>query len=879
MLGTFALQSAKCAQCARLALAAESRALPRLLARFVDRQGQPLEGIEAGYVMAEVSEWRGTGDVALGEGAARHMSLGDGRIEVPVPSQESGFLVLADEALCFADGEGQCLRMHGALRDLDLGDLIVVRAGRVHGVVSDEMGGAIVAASVMCVPFGRPGFGFMPRFRQLSGEDGAFAFTGVGVGPFVLAVETPGFLVAEKRLFLTAGEDNEVVQIVLKRGIELSGRVVDDAGAPVAGATVHPVRDRSYGKVRVRAPSRDGSVETAGDGTFRLGGLLATMGSVQVSAPGHVHKRVYGVDFTGVVELVLQRTSRMHGRVVDAAELPVKGVEVRFGEGSGFGIDGDEKVLTGAKGQFSIDTVAGEGDLRVDGDAVGHYSNLAGQVVDCGDVQMPKRGELKVLVVAGDLPLDGAAVSLHRWPQKRSRDLDREDAVRNWAVSRKLAGGRADAQGRVTLVGLKLGRYLVGAKYDDLICASGVVVEVLSDGRGYARVELEIGAYVDVQVVYSDGRPAHGRKAVLTRKGLANQSAMSGSDGWARFGPLVEGAYEVKTYEADMEYHVFNAVLTMSSVADPVAERRVQALAGTPVQVELRLPPYGAIHGVVRDAAGPAVGARVVIGRRSSESSGIGMQSTRHANARGEFAFEDLPPGLYVVSWSASDASAPSQRRLEVRVGEIEVLDCRLAEGVVRARFLQTGDGAVISGGTLAVHPEGDRMGYPSLIARVGEFFGDIHMNDQFSLSRSGVDGRVESRGIPAGKAGLVINAPGYLEQHFERDVLTQGLDLGDLYLVRAAKITGRVQTAAGEVAYKFRLYYRRQAVGAEAEQWLRWLPLTARLSEFVLPDLEPGTYEIRAAVSASGESEVFGEVVRVRVAAGEAKKVVVRLP
>ncbi len=227
-------------------------------------------------------------------------------------------------------------------------------------------------------------------------------------------------------------------------------------------------------------------------------------------------------------------------------------------------------------------------------------------------------------------------------------------------------------------------------------------------------------------------------------------------------------------------------------------------------------------------------------------------------------------------AFSASDASAPSQRRLEVRVGEIEVLDCRLAEGVVRARFLRTGDGAVIGGGTLAVLPEGDRMGYPRLMARVGEFYGDIHMSDQFSLSRSGVDGRVEARGIPAGKAGLVINAPGYLEQRFERDVTTQGLDLGDLYLVRAAKITGCVQTAAGEAAHRFRLYYRRQEVGGEAGEWL---PSTAQLSEFVLPDLEAGTYELRAAVSSSAESEVFGEIVPVSVAAGEAKKVVVCLP
>ncbi|MFY9342523.1 MAG: carboxypeptidase-like regulatory domain-containing protein [Planctomycetota bacterium] len=158
---------------------------------------------------------------------------------------------------------------------VDLGDIVLPDAGVIVGTVVDDngdpMAGALVRAAdvpgtlaalfpieridpegallirdsgapmrvVLAPPWVKSAWEHLPIPTTRSGPDGAFRLVGVVPGSNMLATTQKEFLSDVKpSVQVRAGQEKDVGTIKMKRGEELTGKVVDTAGKPVADAEV-----------------------------------------------------------------------------------------------------------------------------------------------------------------------------------------------------------------------------------------------------------------------------------------------------------------------------------------------------------------------------------------------------------------------------------------------------------------------------------------------------------------------------------------------------------------------------------------------------------------------------------------------------------------
>lgn len=277
------------------------------------------------------------------------------------------------------------LRLEGSL------GLEVVVRGRVLDTNGAPAGGAFVG---------------LAGVRTNTKDDGAFElsiFTGT------LAADQQFDLVAVRggalpgRISIGAREAVERVagrafELVLGGApLEISGRVVDSDGKPVAGVNVWIEKEEQLGRVPESAGDpfgwhRDKSVEavlrepseaerlspmglplagspvTADDGSFTIRGLQARAYEVWAHSRERMSRRRMPDVRAGTRGLLVEldtrgRTRRVRGRVVDRAGAPLAGVSVivAVDQTGRFGFVTPE-IRTGADGRFEIDAVRGSVD-------------------------------------------------------------------------------------------------------------------------------------------------------------------------------------------------------------------------------------------------------------------------------------------------------------------------------------------------------------------------------------------------------------------------------------------------------------------------------------------------------------------------------------
>jgi protocatechuate 3,4-dioxygenase beta subunit len=201
-------------------------------------------------------------------------------------------------------------------------------ASRVTVEVVDDKGAPVDGASI-----------------ELRGIDTQTATTVKGtatIAPVVpgwygLAAWAPGF--ARSYQWMQVAGDSTTARVALRRGARVSGRVVDETGAPIRGARVvfHGASDWSV-QIDER---RDGQL-TDGDGRFTFDAIGA--GSVRFDArhPAYAPGSTAIVTLDGImpldnVEIVMQEGATVAGTVVDKSGKPVASARVRIGvAGSGF---------------------------------------------------------------------------------------------------------------------------------------------------------------------------------------------------------------------------------------------------------------------------------------------------------------------------------------------------------------------------------------------------------------------------------------------------------------------------------------------------------------------------------------------------------------
>ncbi len=237
-----------------------------------------------------------------------------------------------------------------------------------------------------------------PKLRAKTDPEGRFRITGVLAGSYLIRALAPGYITnfdgpygqPWKLINISDGEEIENVDLPLKRGAVITGRVIDSNGRPLVDEGIDLIRIAEQGDTGVSFSSYDGSWFTTDDrGVYRIYGLpagryLASVGfetrpgSIAI-APGRTffpktfHPDVNDRAQAKIIELEegaeaediditvgeAKKAFAVSGRVIDAdTGRPLAGLMILYGAylpGSpiigGMGSRGDR---TGAEGEFDV---------------------------------------------------------------------------------------------------------------------------------------------------------------------------------------------------------------------------------------------------------------------------------------------------------------------------------------------------------------------------------------------------------------------------------------------------------------------------------------------------------------------------------------------
>jgi carboxypeptidase family protein len=156
--------------------------------------------------------------------------------------------------------------------------------GRVAGRITvDGTSAPVAGARVTLMPMsqGRPAgpMGMPPQ--ATTDQDGRFAFDRLAPGPYRVDVQKAGFAPinqprpqAAVSVTVAAGQTSPL-DVRLKKGAVITGRIVDSAGEPIAELSVVAMQRAEAGTAAPRLIPAAGGAQTNDIGEFRLSGLAA----------------------------------------------------------------------------------------------------------------------------------------------------------------------------------------------------------------------------------------------------------------------------------------------------------------------------------------------------------------------------------------------------------------------------------------------------------------------------------------------------------------------------------------------------------------------------------------------------------------------------
>ncbi len=472
-----------------------------------------------------------------------------------------------------------------------------------------------------------------------TGRDGKAVLRGIDRGwvSVVATAEGYGPATASKGV----GADRQLaIEVALSKGAALSGHVVDERGAGIAGARVwaHAVANTWEGGAGERL-----AVTTASDGGFKIPALAS--GSYTLHAKDEVHARtvsepiqVDGESPTTGVRVVMMSAATIAGVVVDGEGAPVPYASVKAAstqwspdmtyrqaaadDRGTFVIKGLPRVALKVRAEgeeasshavdVNLTAVAEKRDLKLTLDVVG---TIAGIVVD-------ESGE----------PVAEAEVSA--FPDFLSGEVGDGDFV-----NASQGNATTDGGGRFVLRGLEKGKYRVRAS---------------RDGEGGRRRSVEGG--VKAQTGDKDVRielPAPGAikgTLVVDGKGEAPELAMVSVD-WEHRVTVRDGKFEL----GDLRPGKYDVRVSGTDFAERV-KGDVEVVAGETTDAgEIVLRRGRTLSGRVTDKDGaPVPGARVMFGKmlfgdgkqtgsddaETAAQFGLKIATT---NASGEFTLRGTP--------------------------------------------------------------------------------------------------------------------------------------------------------------------------------------------------------------------------------------------
>jgi hypothetical protein len=581
---------------------------------------------------------------------------------------------------------------------VDLGDIELPDAGVITGIVLDDNGdplpGALVRAAdlpgalaaffpierfdpkgavlireanapvhVVEMPaWVEPAFERLPIPSTVTGSDGAFRLVGVTPGSNLLATTQRGFLSDMKpSIQVRAGQVKDVGKIRLKRGEELSGRVVDTAGKPVAGAEI------LAGSTIAVAPVDLAQRLALADADGRFGGQGFAPGKVTVAArrgKGHPWVLAEPQPVFADVTVTLPATFAVTVSITLADGKPATTPRMRVLQGkAGDGaaemhmlgfvppIDLTARQQPVADGQWRIDNLQ-PGVYTLVADAPGHATAFAGFELSTADVavalQLTAPNVFHVVVVDHeDHPVRNATV----FAEARGKRL----------MEMPVNCGRTGADGRLDIDKLQGESLRVSAEHPRW----GVVHGETKPGEEL-RLQMQQPGSLHGFLFENGKPPAPGKFSIacVLRRGDGPRGPLDSVPGL--LAPALDGAFAVKALQPGTYIlQPFDALDTLHSPGGVMALAQNAFMMRDRNSVEVEILP-GQTQEVVIEAGekpieGPTAsiaGSVTVNGRLGVDHAVMAYAADRRFSAkvdeRGRFDLGTVPAGDIWVSVSSS---------------------------------------------------------------------------------------------------------------------------------------------------------------------------------------------------------------------------------
>ncbi|MCB9896936.1 MAG: carboxypeptidase regulatory-like domain-containing protein [Planctomycetes bacterium] len=490
---------------------------------------------------------------------------------------------------------------------------------------------------------------------------------------------------------LSAGDRLDLGDFVLVRGATLAGRVLDDAGRPLAGADivllaeydVRPLRDVDGDAFDVAAVLAYGArfsdrrTTSDDDGAFALGGLASDEAGLALvaQAPGFRPAWVDGlVPGDADVAFALARAATLEVEVRDAPSgTALDDASVAAFGLTGFPEDDEDAFERPARVPLAVEgtRVGGVGPhgARLFVSAPGHVPRTV-EVAPCASGE---RRDVRVDLSPG-ADLDGRVVDDTGAPLRDvvvrlgpESSADREA----WGARET----RSDAEGRFAFDALAAGTWGVDAVREGYAGVFGATVDAARPPDDWTLV-LARGARIEGTLVDARGAPAVGRSVEAVCAAGPDEPADAtlvgcdtrvDRDGRFALVDLRPGAWTL-------------------SVA-PELELGVTLAPAEVVPLALRLPPTPSAEGFVHAGPEPLGQVRVSAQRVAADGSSDGRPVSTRSGIGGRFALTLPGAGDYHVAFTLRDG--PNLfRNVRVRDGDAPVLDVDFGTGRLAGRVL-----------------------------------------------------------------------------------------------------------------------------------------------------------------------------------------------
>jgi uncharacterized GH25 family protein len=498
---------------------------------------------------------------------------------------------------------------------------------RLEGQVLDEGGAGIGGATVW--------LSSEPPRSTRTDSDGSFAFDKV-VGREYTLTAVAGERVGGPVMYrLTATSDPVVIRT--SAGAKVAVDVKDDAGAPVANATV-------------KLSGLDVTKSTAADGTALLSPVHPGWVGVEVTADGYAPTSAFGqvgsAGATGTIHVKLHKGVSVSGRVVDETGKGIAKAHITVADSPWWPTMAGE-ATSDDKGDFTIAAIAaGTHTLHAeDGEHAPAPSipvTVADRAVTGVTITMKEGGVIRGIVV--DTKGAGVGYATIRVAPNGSNNMfspGREAVADNKGTFEVRGIARAKMQVRASsddasskLLDLDLSSQAVAKDVRLVLDQTGTIAGVVVDGDGKPVPEIQVTAMADVFA--GDGTSLAGMSTATT----------DGAGAFTVRG-LPDGSYRLHAMRGSSSMRGWEA----------------QGVAAKPgdKNVKLVLPAPAVLVGKIALAGGqPPALANVQLGYHPSTPAG----------PDGAFRVEDLEPGKYDVRILGPEFAQLTKRDVELTAGK-----------------------------------------------------------------------------------------------------------------------------------------------------------------------------------------------------------------